>query len=80
MWRLVETLKNNSSIQSKNTSSVGVDMMDVIQEDPVQEGLGTVFKQKREWTSNPTGMMPPMGVNGSSVIETTFQDKIQEMA
>lgn len=76
MWRLVETLKNNSSIQSKNTSCVGVDVMDVIQEDPVQEGLGTVFKPKREWTSNPAEMMPPMSVNGSCVGQVTFQDKI----
>ena len=50
--------------------------MDVIQEDPVQEGLGTVFKPKREWTSNPAEMMPPMSVNGSCVGQVTFQDKI----
>lgn len=46
--------------------------MDVIHEDPVQEGLGTEFKKKRDYTSDPSGMMPAVCFSFDSNFPDTF--------
>lgn len=46
MWKLMETLRNKSSI-SRDNKSQDPYWMTIIEEDPVQEGLGTDFKKKK---------------------------------